>query len=54
MKCAIILIRFQSFDEGTTYLALDKAKYVSLADDTYNLVSSPNCGFWLMLINFEI
>jgi hypothetical protein len=32
----------------TTYLVLDMAKFVSLADNTYNLVSSPNCGFWLI------
>jgi hypothetical protein len=32
MKCAINLIRFQRFDEGTYVTLLDKPKFVLLAE----------------------
>jgi hypothetical protein len=32
MKCAIILVRFQRFDEGTTSLILGKPKLITLPD----------------------
>ena len=37
MKCAINLIRFQRFDEGTIFLVLGKPKLITLHDAICNL-----------------
>jgi hypothetical protein len=36
MKCAIILMGFQRFDEGTKPEVIDLAKFVLLADEIHN------------------
>jgi hypothetical protein len=35
MKCAIILIGFQRFDEGTNVTLLDKPKFCTLAAEIF-------------------
>ena len=42
MKCAIILVRFQRFDEGTLSLVLGKPKFVVLADVVHTFCKMKN------------
>jgi hypothetical protein len=54
MKCAINLIGFQRFDEGTKPILLGKPKFVTLTDALYSRKShelwKTVCGFDIRLV----